>query len=149
MLPAESMSNEKLRKITNNFQDVRLVGLSSWKAAAEFPGRDRGGPYVVMQEGYDPNDLRVTPDEFVLGRSGRWLSLSYFYRLPVPERRAEFLFATAAEVMQIMQNLAPNAEVMRPEGPAAAAVEGGGAAPGDEMAEALEAGRKATGGAAS
>ncbi|NJM55132.1 MAG: hypothetical protein HC841_03715 [Verrucomicrobiae bacterium] len=108
------MSSPILRNITNNFQDVRLISLASWREAAEFPDRDHGGPYIVAQEGYDPQDARVTADEFVLGRSGKWLSLSYFYKMPVSERRAEFLYATAAEVMKVMAGLPPKPEVIRP-----------------------------------
>jgi hypothetical protein len=114
------MSNLNLRNITNHFQDVRLLSLASWKAAAEFPDRDQGGPYVVMQEGYDPQDAKVIADEFVLGRSGKWLSMSFFYKLPVPERRAEFIFTNAAEVMKVMSGLPPKPEVVHPgEAPAA------------------------------
>lgn len=132
------MSNINLRNITNSFQDVRLVSLSTWRQAGEITPRDRGGPYVVMQEGYDPQDAKVTADEFVLGRSGKWLSLSHFYRMPVPDRRAEFVFGTAAEVMQMMGNLPSKAEIIRkgtlaelaPETPAT-----------DEMTAALLAGK--------
>src|SRR6185369_17513801 len=106
------MANMNLRNITNDFQDVRLASLASWRQANEFNPRDRGGPYVVLQEGYDPDDTKVIADEFVLGRSGKWLSIGLFYRLPVPERRAEFIFGTAAEVMQMMQNLPPKVVVM-------------------------------------
>ena len=66
------MSNIYLRNITNSFQDVRLASLASWRQASEFSPRDRGGPYVVLQEGYDPEDPKVIADEFVLGRSGKW-----------------------------------------------------------------------------
>lgn len=127
-----------LRNITNSFQDVQLASLASWKQANEIFPRDRGGPYVVLQEGYDPEDLSVTPDEFVLGRSGKWLSLSHFFRMPVPERRAEFVFGTAAEVMQIMSSLPSKAQIVRvgkpPEGAAAPPET-------DEMAAALSAAR--------
>src|SRR6185436_5455492 len=99
--------------------------------------RDRGGPYVVLQEGYDPEDLTMTPGEFVLGRSGKWLSLAYFFRMPVPDRRTEFVFGTAAEVMQLMSNLPSKAQVMRHGAPEEAP-----AIPEkDEMAAALQAGR--------
>ena len=80
------MSDINLRSITNSFQDVRLASMASWRQAAEFTPRDKGGPYVVMQEGYDPQDPKFIADEFVLGRSGKWLSLSYFYQMPVSER---------------------------------------------------------------
>ena len=132
------MSNLNLRNITNNFQDVRLASLASWKQANEFTPRDRGGPYVVMQEGYDPEDMKMIADEFVLGRAGKWLSVGQFYRLPVPERRAEFIFGTAAEVMQMMSALPPKAVMLgRP-----AASETVPVTPEtDEMAAVLQAGR--------
>jgi len=140
------MSNLNLRNITNSFQDVRLASLASWKQAAEITPRDRGGPYVVLQEGYDPGDPKVIPDEFVLGRSGKWLPLGLFYRMPVPERRAEFIFGTAAEVMQMMSNLPSKVQIIRPGAPAEAAP----AAPEtDEMAAALQAGKNQPPGAAS
>lgn len=132
-----------LRNITNSFQDVRLVSLASWRQAAEFTPRDRGGPYAVLQEGYDPEDPKVIAEEFVLGRSGRWLSLGLFYKMPVPERRAEFIFGTAAEVMQMMQSLPPKPVIVRPG--ADEEVEQG-APEGDEMAAALHEGRTRSGG---
>jgi hypothetical protein len=130
------MSNVNLRSISNSFQDVRLVSLASWAKAAEISPRDRGGPYIVLQEGYDPADLAVTPDEFVLGRSGKWLSLAHFFRLSIPERRAEFVFGTAAEVMQMMSNLSAKPEMLDRAAKEAAKSD---AAEGDEMAAALQA----------
>ena len=91
------------------------ASLASWKQASEFSPGDRGGPYVVLQDGYDPEDPKVIADEFVLGRSGKWLSLGLFYRMPVPERRAEFVFGTAAEVMEMIRNL-PSRSAGRPAG---------------------------------
>ena len=99
------MSNQNLRSITNSFLDVRLVSLRTWRQANEISPRDNGGPYLVLQEGYDPQDAKVTPDEFVLGRSGKWLSLRHFFKLPVAERREEFVFGQAAAVMQMMSIL--------------------------------------------
>jgi hypothetical protein len=129
------MSNANLRNITNNFQDVRLISLASWRAAADFPERDNGGPYVVMQEGYDPLDPKVRADEFVLGRSGKWLSLSFFYQLPVADRRAEFLYATAAEVMKVMSALPPKPDVLRPDQAPTPAEAG---APEDELTQVVK-----------
>jgi hypothetical protein len=130
------MSNIHLRNITNNFLDARLASLKSWRAANEIVPRDKGGPYVVLQEGFDPEDLTMTPDEFVLGRSGKWLSLGHFFKMPVPDRRAEFVFGTAAEVMQMMSYLPSKAQILRPEqAPASGAVP----AEGDEMAAVLQA----------
>ena len=108
--------NVNLRNITNGYQDVKLISLSTWRQAAEFTPRDRNGPYVVMQEGYDPEDMRMIPQEFVLGRSGKWLSLGFFYQMPVPDRRAEYIFNTVAEVIQLMNNLPSKVELLRPGG---------------------------------
>ena len=110
------MPNLYLRNITNHYVDVRLVSLSTWRQASEFAPRDRNGPYVILQEGYDPEDVRMIAEEFVLGRSGKWLSLGYFFRMPVPERRAEFIFGTVAEVIQLMNNLPSKAELLHPGG---------------------------------
>jgi hypothetical protein len=127
------MSNINLRKITNSFQDVRLGSLASWKARAdEFIPHDPNGPYVVTQQGHDPDDATLSPDEFILRRSGEWLSLSSFYQLPEPDR-AEFVFRTAAEVMQVMNDLPPKVRIIRPgaeekAAPAPAEADGMGAA---------------------
>lgn len=111
---SKAATNLNLRNITNSFQDVRLMSLAHWRQAAEFSPRDRGGPYVVMQDGFDPEDITMTPDEFVLGRHGKWLSVGYFYKMSVAERRAEFIFGTAAEVMKMMSDLPPKAVLIRP-----------------------------------
>lgn len=134
------MSNINLRNITNHFQDVRLVSLASWRAANEITPRDRSGPYVVLQEGYDPEDMKMIAEEFVLGRSGKWLSLALFYRMPVPDRRAEFVFGTAAEVLKVFDELPSKAVIMRP----VAVSDAGSSEPAanDEMAAALQAGKK-------
>jgi hypothetical protein len=139
--------NINLRSITNSFLDVRLASLASWRRANEFYPRDRGGPYVVLQEGYDPQDLTMSADEFVLGRSGKWLPLGHFYQMPVPDRRAEFVFGTAAEVMQMMDSLPAKAEIVRPS----VAPDGRGPSnpETDEMAAALKAGKSNSPGAGS
>ena len=104
--------NVNLHNITNSFLDVRLVSLKSWQAAREISPCDRGGPYVVLQEGYDPQDVTMSPNEFVLGRSGKWLSLGYFFKLPVAERREEFVFGTVGEVMQILSDLSSKVQIL-------------------------------------
>jgi hypothetical protein len=106
------MSNLNLHNITNNFQDARLVSLRFWRRANEIIPRDRGGPYVVLQEGYDPEDMKMIPTEFLIGRSGKWFPLALFYKLPIPERRAEFVFGTAAEVALMMRDLPSEAEIL-------------------------------------
>ena len=136
------MDKLNLRSITNSFLDARLVSLASWRQAKEIIPRDHGGPYVVLQEGYDPGDAKMSPDEFILGRSGKWLSLARFYKLPVPDRRAEFVFGTAGEVMQMMSELPSKVAILgRPE--KEEAVQAGHES--DEMAAAIHAGKSQSG----
>jgi hypothetical protein len=94
------------QRLSNHFSSCRLISLAKHRASAEFPGRDTNGPYVIMQEGYDPADPTQRRTEFILGRSGAWLATHWFIRMPVPERRKEFLFATKADVMELMEDLA-------------------------------------------
>lgn len=130
--------NIYLRNITNQFQDVRLVSLASWRQANEIFPRDRGGPYVVMQEGFDPEDLTMKPDEFILGRSGKWLSLGHFFRMPVAERREEYVFGTAGEIMRMMSDLPSKVALLRPD---SKSDESSSPLETDEMAEAFMAGK--------
>lgn len=102
-----------LRALTNAHQDVRLVSLRAWNGARAIARCDEKGPYVIGQEGYDPDDLTLTPDEFLLGKSGAWIRVADFFRLPTEERRREFVFATAAEVIQVMMSLPEKPRVLR------------------------------------
>jgi hypothetical protein len=122
------MDLSKLRAITNNYQDAHLISLKNWKRAGEVVPRDQGGPYMISQEGYDPQDALVRPNEFVLGRSGKWSSLSVFFKLPAAARRDEFVFGSAAEVITLLDSLPPKAAVARGE-PAAAPTD----EPGDDL----------------
>lgn len=92
-------------RLSNHFSACRLISLSKLKAATEFPARDANGPYLIAQEGYDPSDPAMRRGEYLLSRSGEWLGVHWFVRMPVPERRKEFFFATVAEVMELMQDL--------------------------------------------
>jgi hypothetical protein len=142
------MSNVNLRNITNNFQDVRLASLATWRRAGEITPCDRGGPYVVTQEGYDPEDPKVILNEFVLGRSGKWLSLADFYQMPEPERRAGFVFGTAAEVMKLMSDLPSKVQIIRPSPTEPGTSTAPESDKPDEMAAALRAGKARSSGTA-
>ena len=106
------MDLSNVRMLSNRYQDVRLVSLKDWRRASEFVPRDQGGPYMVVQAGYDPTDPKAIPDEFVLGRHGRWVPLAIFFRLPKPTRRAEFVFGDAAEVIRLIEELPADASVL-------------------------------------
>lgn len=99
--------------LTNDYPHFRLVSLRTWSGAAQFEPRDQAGPYIVSQTGYDPQDWTMTPDEFLLGRSGEWLSAGSFFRLKSGGRRRQFIYATVAEMMDVMRCLPTQAAVMR------------------------------------
>lgn len=75
--------------------------------------RDSGGPYVVVQEGYDPQDFKMRLDEFMLGGSGEWLTVGQFFKLPQEVRQREFIFGTAAEVIALLERLPADAVIIR------------------------------------
>jgi len=102
-----------VQRLSNHFSSCRLVSLAKVKAASEFPGRDSRGPYIILQHGYEPGDATMNGADYILGRSGAWLGTHWFIRLPVPERRKEFIFSTVAEVMEMMENLTSKVEVIR------------------------------------
>jgi hypothetical protein len=100
------------QKLSNHFSACRLISLAKHKAAAEIVPRDTHGPYIVMQHGYAPGDATMRAADYILGRSGAWLGTHWFIRLPVPERRKEFIFGTIAEVMELMENLTSKVDVI-------------------------------------
>ena len=111
------MSAQDLRALTNHFMDFHLVSLRSWRSAWEVVPRDDGGPYMVVQAGYDPEDLRLRPDEFVLGRSGKWMPVGVMLKLPGEMRRREVVFGLVSELMQLIDGLPRQAVVWRIELP--------------------------------
>lgn len=106
------MDLSKLRAIGNNFREVRLISLRDWPSAREFEPRDSGGPYMVVQDGYSPNDLTMSYDEYVLGRSGTWLPTGLFLKLPKEVRREEYIFGLASEVIELLRSLGGKARVL-------------------------------------
>ena len=121
-------------RLSNHFSACRLVSLAKLKAASEFLNRDTNGPYVIMQHGYEPGDPTLRAGDYILGRSGAWLGTHWFIRMPVPERRKEFLFGTLAEVMELMESLTSKVEVIRDK-PANVRED---APPDEEMQKAIE-----------
>lgn len=99
------MNLSNLRAVSNDYQQVRLVSLRNWKYASAIEPRDMGGPYVVVQDGYDPHDMTMSYDEFLIGKSGAWIPVGIFYMLASDMRRQEFVFGTAAEVIELLTSL--------------------------------------------
>lgn len=100
-------------RLSNHFSACRLVSLAKHKAASEFANRDTNGPYVIMQHGYEPGDSTMRAADYILGRSGAWLGTHWFIRMPVPDRRKEFIFSNVAEVMALMESLTSKVEVVK------------------------------------
>lgn len=129
------MDSSKLRAISNDYRNVRLVSLRDWKHASEVEPHDPGGPYIVVQEGYDPNDMTMSYDEFLIGRSGAWVTMGVFLKLPRELRRQEFVFGTAAGVIGLLESLTGTLRIItKPEHLTANATE---EETPDELAEAV------------
>ena len=100
------------RRLSNHFSDCRLVSLAKLRTASEIPNRDSKGPYVIMQYGYEPDDLSMRGGDYLLGRSGAWLGTHWFVRMPVPERRKEFVFGSKVEVIELLETLTGRVRVI-------------------------------------
>jgi hypothetical protein len=107
------MSFAEPHAITNDYLRFHLVSLRTWSGAVQFELRDQAGPYVVSQIGYDPQDPLMTPEEFLLGQTGEWLSAGKFFRLTSKVRRHQFIHGTVAQLMEVLRSLPPQATVMR------------------------------------
>lgn len=112
------MDKLQLKVISNNYQRVRLLSLRNWESASEFPERDHGGPYLVLQEGYAPEDMTSTCDEFLMTKDGSWVTTGLFLRLPRETRQQEFIFGRAAEVIGMLEALPSKACVVSGSEPA-------------------------------
>ncbi|RYD50357.1 MAG: hypothetical protein EOP83_24060 [Verrucomicrobiaceae bacterium] len=102
--------------LRNDPSTARLISLAKLAMASEVEPRDTHGPYVILQTGYIPGDLTMKGADYLLGRSGLWLAFHWFIRMPVPDRRAEFVFGTVNEVMTLLQDLTGSVQVMTPDG---------------------------------
>ena len=126
------MNAANLRAITNRYQDVHLLSLREWKHAGIVEPHDQGGPYIVAQDGYDPEDVSASYEEFVLCKSSAWMSVGLFLKLPREIRRQEFVFGTAAEVIALLEDMIGKVKIVRPGDKLAESV-------GDEQADDLTA----------
>lgn len=92
--------------IINEIQRYRLLNLSKVPPPAGLPPpRSKRGPFVVLQRGAMPGDMKCKPLDFILTREELWLPLFAFFRLPEQERHDLCVFQTAVEVIQHLQNL--------------------------------------------
>ena len=91
--------------LSNDVSAARLISLTQLQIAVEIEPRDPNGPYVIFQTGYVPGDLTMEAADYLLGRSGEWLALHWFLRLPTAERNDEFIFGTVTEAMAVLEEL--------------------------------------------
>ena len=86
--------------ITNQYQDFKVLNLAQLLHRTE--GR---GPYMITQDGCDPNDPTMRACSFVLTRRGTWLHFYLYLALPEPVRRSCAQFETITEVLQHARSL--------------------------------------------
>ena len=63
------------------------------------------GPYLVRQEGYEPDSSTFKPQRFILQKDGRWLLNLAFVMLPEAEQEAQ-LFHSLTEVLLLFDEIA-------------------------------------------
>lgn len=88
--------------ITNSYQDFQVLNLCQLVHHVE--GR---GPFMVTQDGCDPNDAAMRNCSFVLTRRGTWLHFYLYLALPEKVRAQCAHFETVAEVLQRADSLPP------------------------------------------
>ena len=91
--------------LSNDVSAARLISLTKLEMAARIEPRDTHGPYVILQTGYVPGDLTMKAADYLLGKSGEWLALHWFLRIPASDRNDEFVFGTVTEAMTLLEEL--------------------------------------------
>jgi len=86
--------------ITNRYQDFQVLNLCQLVHHVE--GR---GPFMVTQEGCDPNDAAMRECSFVLTKRGTWLHFYLYLALPESVRQHCAHFETVAEVLHQADSL--------------------------------------------
>lgn len=93
---------ETASSITNDFRDFQLWNLMAQAAPAPAPAR---GPYMVVQDGCDPEDPVSRKCSFVLTRRGTWLHCYLFFMLPDTVRRGVGVFDSVQDVFELAERL--------------------------------------------
>lgn len=92
--------------ITNNYQDFQVQNLC--QLVHHVDGR---GPFIVTQDGCDPNDSRMRACSFVLTRRGTWLHFYLYLALSESARAKCTYFETAPEIVRHAESLPAKAVV--------------------------------------
>lgn len=96
-------------RLSNHYQRVGVYSLHTLPQFA----RPRG-PFVVLQKAVDPDDPALEPEIFILSRQGAWMALYLHFQLAWEERLEHFTFATAAELVRLLEELPHEPMVIRP-----------------------------------
>ncbi|MCI0537475.1 MAG: hypothetical protein L0Z50_19845 [Verrucomicrobiales bacterium] len=88
--------------ITNRYQDFQVLNLCQLVHHVE--GR---GPYMVTQDGCDPDDPAMRKCSFVLTKRGTWLHFYLYLALPESVRQKIAHFEVVTEVLQRADSLPP------------------------------------------
>lgn len=92
-----------MRQLTNNYRDCTLINIEP---------STPGGPYVVVQEAFDPEDPQMRNALFMLQHDGTWIEEIARTELP-DEERFEVVFETLNDVMQAFQAMPDKPSVER------------------------------------
>ncbi|MCX8157058.1 MAG: hypothetical protein N3J91_11525 [Verrucomicrobiae bacterium] len=94
--------------LTNDYKACRVYDLH--------PQNRRLGPFIVTQTAIDAEDPQQREEIYLLRRDGVWISLLH----PLVQESSDrclFCFGTMGEIVQLLQNLPPEARVERAEAP--------------------------------
>lgn len=92
-----------MSQLTNNYRDCTLI-----KVEPQNPG----GPYVVVQEAFDPEDPQMRSALFLLQHDGTWIEEIARTELP-DEERFEVVFETLDEVMKAFEAMPDKVTIER------------------------------------
>ena len=88
------------KTITNEFSDFHILEVSKTTHHPE-----RRGPYMVIQTGKAPDDLKMKECTFALTKSGTWMHCYVFFVLSKEFRRKTAVFKSIDEAMSVVRNL--------------------------------------------
>jgi hypothetical protein len=106
--------------ISNRYQDFQVLNLC--QLVHHVDGR---GPFMVTQDGCDPDDPTMRACSFVLTKRGTWLHFYLYLALPESVRQHCAHFETVADVLQradalpgrvVVENAASLQELIREAG---------------------------------
>jgi hypothetical protein len=84
------------RPLSNDASAARLISLIKLEMAIEIGPHDSQGPYVILQTGYAPGDLRMNAADYLLGLPARTTCSDYLLGLPARTTCSDYLLGLPA-----------------------------------------------------